>query len=87
MAAVAVLVRGVSCVLIVVAGVLGVSSLLGGPSAGDWRSALTGAAVVVWLIVFDAFDRQGDRTDRWLFWVGLAGGGTLLVLGVIDALT
>jgi hypothetical protein len=81
------MVRWLAYGVVVVGGVLAASSLLGGPSAGKWQGAITGAALVAWLLVLGASGpRGGDPTERRLLWGGLACSGFLFVAGVIDAL-
>jgi hypothetical protein len=74
--------RWVTAVLVVVAGVFGVSDLLGGPSAGVWAVPLFGAGVIGWVLVLGA---DGPAERRWLR-VGVGAGVVLVVLGLVDAI-
>lgn len=85
MASVSAPLRMLLAVGVVVAGLVSLSDLLGGPSFGKGQGAVAAGAWVAWWVGFNAKDRKGDRTERWLFWVGVSCAAILFVGGVVEA--
>jgi hypothetical protein len=81
------LVRGITTLLIIVAGVLAILDLAGGPTPlGAWQAAICGFALAGWWIVFNGRARLGDRQERLLFWIGTGCSLFLGVAGAIDVI-